>query len=208
MFLHIFYYNDVHKEIFCSEIYKDTTSIWFQISNGACLSYMQLHPSANLKFEFYRFSLNFPELQALIGPLEPQASIYSIISFYLIWIWSLVQTNKPMPHLFAFITSWSTVCRESVFLEFFKQNPMKQEPIIYPNVLNSFNMTLVHGESQKTFTSYYLKRYFPTFHCRTSSFCCLPICSALELFIRHSSFEDYPNFFSQLNSSQRYMQSQ
>ena len=44
-----------------------------------------------------------------------------------------------------------------------------------PDVFKSFYRTVTYGELHQIFTSPPLKRNFPTFHYRTSSFCCLPI---------------------------------
>ena len=55
-------------------------------------------------------------------------------------------------------------------------NSVQHAPNIYPDVFNSFHRTVIHGESYRIFTKpLTLKRRFPTFHYRTSSFCYLPI---------------------------------
>ena len=61
-------------------------------------------------------------------------------------------------------------------------NPVYHALNIHPHGFNNFHMmTIIHGDSHGNFTSPSPSNSFPTFHHRTSPFCCPPSISSLEL---------------------------
>ena len=127
-------------------------------------------------FEFCRIGSTSEDFRQ--KPSKAHPSFHNLIPLHPVYVWSLVGYIHNVS-FFTLLTSWSTVCKRSVFLQFCDQSNQACTKYL-PRYIQQFLYDRHTLRVSQSFHKPRLKGWFPAFHCKTFSLCCLPSFSSWE----------------------------